>query len=252
MSSGFDVRKVRRIKFFTIAVKIIISVDSKMDVPYEQKFDDTSKQTCQVVIVKGKGARIYPKGCRIRTVVEEGKQNKRFTKAGRLKRSINVIGREYSMRLGSIDGNFPDHIIPFDATYDTGAQGGLYAGSEQVADGLVPDWRTRPIGPDTRAGRVGGVGGRVATITVPDVSFYVYPYLSKKYSGGDIRERYLVTSDVDIPLRGDVDTAAYVTPRQLPEGTPFTLIGTEVIRQLPFHVKFVVRSQNPDNPIVLE
>ena len=66
-------------------------------------YDDPNKVTCKVVKRKGqKGARIYPKGCKVRTEVDRaGNIVNRYTDKGLKKLTLKTQGVEYRMKLSN-------------------------------------------------------------------------------------------------------------------------------------------------------
>lgn len=120
-------------------------------------YDDPNKVTCKVVKRKGqKGARIYPKGCKVRTEVDRaGNIVNRFTDKGLKKMTIKSQRSDYRMKIS----NFNNTFTPADFIYDTGAEGGLFVSFEPTIDSLVPDWRTRVM--NINYGGTMGVGGVV-------------------------------------------------------------------------------------------
>ena len=100
-------------------------------------YDDPSKVTCKVVKRKGqKGARIYPKGCKVRTEVDRaGNIVNRFTDKGLKKLTVKTQETAYRMKIA----NFNNTFTPADFIYDTGAENGLFvSGPSSISTTMSP------------------------------------------------------------------------------------------------------------------
>ena len=75
------------------------------------------KKTCKVVVKEGqRGARIHPKGCKVRTKIEGGVKTRR-NKEGQIKRKAKTTGTEFTVRVKSAANS--NVSVPL--AWDTGA-----------------------------------------------------------------------------------------------------------------------------------
>ena len=126
-----------------------------MDDQYDASYDDANRPTCKVVKRDGqKGARIFPKGCKVRSLARgagQGELTERFTTEGKRKMTFSTARDKYYVMLsrsipldalpisgyGAPGDEQFDDISPDFFQYDTGAQIVL-VGTEAAADRLVP------------------------------------------------------------------------------------------------------------------
>ena len=99
------------------------------------------KPTCKVVKRSNqKGARIHPKGCKVRTDVDAALGTKtRTNKTGERKRKVVEGGREHQVTLARAPNANPNEWVT-GVIYDTGANSTMRGG---VKMGSGPRWRTR-------------------------------------------------------------------------------------------------------------
>ena len=213
----------------------------------DEDYRDFNRPTCKVVKVAGRsGTRIYPRGCKVRNVIQSAqgagyRQISQFTKEGQRKARI-----EY--RFDRPSGYQPRILIGTDnrisratMVWDTGNSVPMIISSTETLDKILGNnWRIRA---NVRRDTIGGVGGGGQRCVIfEDVDFYVYPFIQT----GDVRRasiatmnnltdltkrNYKVTADIWVPVRN------YDRPYQV---GPYNsnLLGLPVIKQLPLNVKF--------------